>query len=217
MQAEFWQAKWRNNEIGFHEGRPNPYLQRFWGMLALPERPRVLLPLCGKSQDLLWLAGQGCSVLGVELAAQAVEAFFAENGLTPEVDEQGPYRRYRCGSIELLCGDFFALGELSLGAVDAVYDRAALIALSAPQRAAYARLLSEVLPQRLEMLLVTMEYPQAQMSGPPFSVSGQEVTALYADSFRLQALLRQDVLADNAPLRERGLSELHECVWRLSR
>src|ERR1700739_935957 len=109
MQPEFWHKKWESNQIGFHQPEVNPYLQRHWPDLAIPAQSRVLVPLCGKSLDLLWLAGRGHRVLGVELSQRAVEDFFREQQLQPQISEEGGFEVYRAGAIELRCGDFFAL------------------------------------------------------------------------------------------------------------
>ena len=110
MHEDFWQARWARNEIGFHLREVNPYLQRHWPELGLVPGAQVLVPLCGKSLDMAWLAEQGYRVLGVELAESAVIAFFAEQELTPQRSiSYGAFRRYRAGAVELLCGDFFAL------------------------------------------------------------------------------------------------------------
>mgnify|MGYP006186955445 CR=1 FL=1 len=141
MHEDFWQERWARNEIGFHLREVNPYLQRHWPDLGLAAGAQVLVPLCGKSLDMAWLAGQGYRVLGVELAESAVIAFFAEQELTPEVDQYGAFRRYRAGAVELLCGDFFALQAADVAACAGLYDRAALIALPQEMRSSYLSVL----------------------------------------------------------------------------
>ena len=134
MQPDFWHKRWQSNQIGFHLPEVNPYLQRFWPQLGVEEGARVLVPLCGKSLDLLWLAHQGHEVLGIELSEKAVEEFFDEHHFDPNVSEQGPFKVYRAGSIELWCGDFFELTAGDVADCTALYDRAALIALPPPMR-----------------------------------------------------------------------------------
>jgi thiopurine S-methyltransferase len=92
MQPEFWHKKWASNQIGFHLPQVNPYLQRFWPDLNLSSHARVLVPLCGKSLDLLWLAGRGHRVLGIELSEKAVEGFFSEQQLQPQISEHGVFK-----------------------------------------------------------------------------------------------------------------------------
>jgi thiopurine S-methyltransferase len=216
MHAEFWQARWTRSEIGFHLPEVNPYLQQFWPALALPAGTRVLVPLCGKSLDLAWLAGQGYQVTGVELAQRAVEDFFIEHGLEPEVSEVGAFRLYRAGAVEIYCGDFFAL-TAPLAGCTALYDRAALIALPAEMRGRYVAHLTHILPSGCQGLLVTLDYDQAQMEGPPFAVAHEEVQRLYTPAWQLQNLGCADVLGENWKFLQRGLEHLDERVYQLSK
>lgn len=217
MHAEFWQARWARSEIGFHLPEVNPYLQRYWPALGLPEGARVLVPLCGKSLDLVWLAGQGYQVVGVELAPRAVEDFFTEHGLQPQVSDVGVFRHYQVGSLEIYCGDFFALSAQQLDGCTALYDRAALIALPAEMRTRYVKHLSQVLPSGCQGLLVTLDYDQDKMDGPPFAVSDDEVQHLLAANWQLQELECIDVLGENWKFLKRGLERLDERVYRLAK
>ncbi|OHC28580.1 MAG: thiopurine S-methyltransferase [Pseudomonadales bacterium RIFCSPLOWO2_12_59_9] len=218
MHEDFWQERWARNEIGFHLPEVNPYLPQFWPSLNVPAGAQVLVPLCGKSLDMLWLAAQGYRVLGVELAQTAVEAFFSEQGLVAEIDQVGEFRRYRSGSIEVLCGDFFSLTAADLLECRALYDRAALIALPESMRERYAAHLATILPSGCEGLLVVLDYPQEQMSGPPFSVGEVEVQRLLAaPQWSLHVLEARDVLGENWKFLQRGLSRLDERVYRLQR
>ncbi|UTW08337.1 thiopurine S-methyltransferase [Pseudomonas benzenivorans] len=217
MHEEFWQARWAQGQIGFHQVEVNPCLLRCWPGLASPNGAQVLVPLCGKSLDLVWLAGQGHRVLGVELARKAVEDFFIEQRLQPQVSRQGDFEVYRAGDIELWCGDFFALTAEHLVGCTALYDRAALIALPAEMRVRYAAHLSAILAPGTRGLLVTLDYAQAQMDGPPFAVSDAEVRGLLAQDWQLRFLESRDVLEENGRFRQRGLQYLDERVYRLSR
>lgn len=215
MHAEFWQARWARSEIGFHLPEVNPYLQQYWPVLALPQGARVLVPLCGKSLDLAWLAGQGYQVVGVELAQRAVEDFFTEHELQPLVSEVGAFRLYRAGAVEIYCGDFFALTAQQLAGCSALYDRAALIALPPEMRARYVAHLTQILPSGSQGLLVSLDYDQAQMDGPPFAVADDEVQRLFTPAWQLQELACGDVLGDNWKFLKRGLERLDERVYRL--
>jgi len=216
MQPEFWHKKWETNQIGFHQPEVNPYLQRHWADLAIVAQARVLVPLCGKSLDLLWLAGQGHQVLGVELSEKAVEDFFREQALQPQISEEGGFRIYRAGSIELWCGDFFALSASDVADCTALYDRAALIALPSAMRERYATHLLEILPAGLRGLLITLDYDQAQMSGPPFAVADAEVQRLFGNDWAVQALEEQDVLNESGKFLQAGVTRLQERVYRLA-
>lgn len=178
MDAAFWQARWDTGQIGFHEGRPNRYLTEFVDTLG--EGRRVLVPLCGKTVDLAYLAERGHQVVGVELVEAAVVGFFAERELTPTIEDRGQARRYTSGAIELWVADMLTIEPDALGPVDALYDRAALIALPPALRHAYAERLRALLPAGAPALVVTMTYPQTAMPGPPFAVEDDELDRLFA-------------------------------------
>jgi thiopurine S-methyltransferase len=185
MDPGFWQTWWREGRIEFHEGAPNGLLVRHAG--ALGTGRRVLVPLCGKARDLAFLAAQGHQVVGVELVESAAQAFFAEHGATPVVAQEDPFTRYTAGPITLLVGDFFATTPELLGPLDALYDRAAIIALPPALRAPYARHVRGLLPAGSPGLIINMEYPQEKMRGPPFSVPEAELRAHY-DGLSLERL-----------------------------
>jgi thiopurine S-methyltransferase len=216
MQPEFWHKKWASNQIGFHLPQVNPYLQRFWPDLNLAAQTRVLVPLCGKSLDLLWLAGRGHRVLGIELSEKAVEDFFSEQQLQPQISEHGVFKVYRAGTIELWCGDVFALSAEDVADCSALYDRAAVIALPAPMRERYAEHLQNILPAGLKGLLITLDYDQSQISGPPFSVDDAQVQHMFGGAWQMQVLGSQDVLSDSGKFVQAGATRLEERVYRIT-
>lgn len=215
MDSVFWHERWKEGRIGFHQGDINPYLQAHWQSLGVAAGGTVFVPLCGKSRDMLWLREQGHKVLGVEIVPQAVEAFFAENDLAAEVSRQGAFTLWQSEGVKIFCGDFFALTAADVAEVAGVYDRASLIALPPMMRERYAEQLRAILPDKLDILLVTMDYPQAEMNGPPFAVSAQEVAALYKKYFDIQQVSAEDILAREPRFKEQGLTRLLEKVYLL--
>lgn len=177
MNPDFWKARWSEGRIGFHEGKPNAFLQKFAGKLG--EKRRVLVPLCGKTEDLAWLAGQGHQVVGVELVREAVEAFFDEHQLSPRISRHGALERFEAEGLELFVGDFFALTSKEAGSIDAVYDRAAIIALPPELRGKYVRQVRSLVQPGATGLVITLEYPQEERAGPPFSVPESELRKHY--------------------------------------
>ena len=157
MSNQRWKAKWKADDIAFHQPQIHPHLIRFWPQLELPVGATVLVPLCGKSLDLGWLHQQGHRVIGVELSHIAIAAYFAERGLQPQRQRLGRFQRYWAGTLELWCGDLFDLRREDLGNVAAVYDCAALTALPAASRGHYVRQLSSLLAVGGQMLLLTTE------------------------------------------------------------
>jgi thiopurine S-methyltransferase len=216
METEFWLERWKKSETGFHQDEINPYLRLYWQELHLAHGSEAFVPLCGKSRDMLWLRERGHRVLGVELSAIAVQAFFSENGYTPQRTTRGKSDCHEAQGIRILRGDFFDLCKDDLANVIAVYDRASLIALPPEMRERYVRHLAGILPPATQILLITVDYPQPEMQGPPFSVTADEVEALYREYGEVRLLAQPDVLAQNPHFQERGLSRLRENIFLLT-
>lgn len=211
MEASFWHQRWERNEIGFHEASANALLVKHLPSLSLAPQSRVFIPLCGKTLDIHWLLNQGLRVAGAELSELAVTQLFAELNLTPEITQRGQLRHYHAQHIDIFVGDIFDLTADILGQVDAVYDRAALVALPAPLREKYAAHLiaiSHTAPQ----LLICYVYEQSQLSGPPFSVEDAEVKQHYQSQYTLDLLECPEVAGGF-----KGRVPAQEHVWRLSR
>ncbi len=212
MEKDFWLERWELEQTGFHQNETNPYLQQYGRHLT--GAGRVFVPLCGKSLDMLWLAKQGAGVLGVELSPIAVQSFFEENSLIANSARSGKFDRFDADDIRILCGDFFDLGKVDLANVSAVYDRASMVALPPEMRELYVRHLVNILPPATKILLVTFDYPQAEMAGPPFAVSVAEVEALYKNRAQIQLLAQVDAL--DLRFAERGLSRMQENIFLLT-
>lgn len=215
VDEAFWHRRWARNEIGFHLNEVNPLLRRYWPGLQLAAGTKVLVPLCGKSLDLAWLVEQGFEVLGIELSEKAVEDFFAEQKLSARIEQQGAFKVYRCGSLEIRCGDFFALTAEDVAGCQGLYDRAALIALPAPMRQCYAEHLSAILGPGCTGLLIVLDYEQAQMEGPPFAVSEAELQASLGDAWEFSLLERASALDEK--FLQRGLRRMEQNCYRLRR
>jgi len=206
---EEWLERWNSGHTGWHEAHGNTALHKFWPKLA--PGSRVLVPLCGKSIDLLWLEQQGLDVTGVELSEIAVRAFFAESGIPFDIETGGglPKFKARGRSLAIHCGDYFDYTE---GLYDAVYDRAALVALSPELRPAYAAHTTSLMKPAANHLLITLEYDQSKVNGPPFSVLGGEVQSYWPG---LRRAGDKSALKNMPPkYREAQLSEFVEAVWR---
>ena len=211
----YWLKRWQNGDIGWHHEQVNNHLLSHWQMLDVAFGSQVFVPLCGKSRDMVWLAQQGCSVVGVEISSKAIEEFFIEREITPERSRSGFFEIFQAEDYKLLCGDIFQLKPEHIQGISTVYDRASLVALDPRQRQAYAQLLTEILPEKCSILLVAMDYPEAEMPGPPYSVPETEVIELFGDSFSISKLHTLDLLKDTARYAEKGLSRLSEHIYML--
>jgi len=215
MQHEFWLERWKQNQIGFHQQEVNPHLQHYWPRFPASQGDKIFVPLCGKSNDLLWLLGMGYHVVGVELSPLAVESFFSENDLKTKIKRKGNFWVSEINGLQIFCGDFFALQPADLGHVKVVYDRAALVALPVDMRIKYVSSLSALLSTNTQILLIAFDYPQHEMQGPPFSVPGEEVERLFGSWCDLELLGSTDVLEQETSFRERGLTSMAEQTYRL--
>ncbi|WP_153147638.1 thiopurine S-methyltransferase [Dechloromonas sp. H13] len=211
MDASFWHAKWEKSEIGFHQDDFNPLLLEHFGALSLPAGSRVFVPLCGKTRDILWLLESGYRVVGVELSRVAVDQLFADMELQPAISRTGPLPHFAVEDLDIYCGDIFDLTGSELGRIDAVYDRAALVALPATMRQRYADHLAAV-TGRARQLLVAYEYDQSLQDGPPFAVGADEIRRLYSPHYEPTLLASTEVAGGL-----RGKCPATEHVWLLRR
>ncbi|MEM7545733.1 MAG: thiopurine S-methyltransferase [Pseudomonadota bacterium] len=210
MDHDFWHQRWQSGEIGFHEGQANAMLVSYFDELALPDGARVFVPLCGKTRDIAWLMSRNMKVAGAELSKQAVEALFEDLGIVPDITEHGAIRRYSGPGIDIYVGDIFDLDAITLGPVDAVFDRAALVALPEEMRIRYAKHLI-ALTGGARQLLVTFEYDQSVMPGPPFSISMDQVQQRYADDYEIRNCHSTEVAGGL-----KGKCPARETVWLLA-
>lgn len=214
MTPDFWIERWQKGEIGFHQASGNDLLPKHWPSLSLAPGSTVLVPLCGKSVDMMWLAAQGHRVIGVELSPLAVDDFFREQGVEADTRQVGSFVVRTAGPITIWCGDFFALPVEATREVAAAYDRAALIALPPSLQPRYAEKLSRLLPTA-PILLVSLTYPDGQIDGPPFSTPLTQVAALFGGTHEIGIYESRDGLEKSQNLKARGVTSLDETVYVL--
>ena len=209
MEKVFWQDKWDKNELGFHRGSVNPLLEQNIQHLALNSSARIFIPLCGKTLDISWLLSKGYAVVGAEMVEIAVMQLFNELGVTPQITHLGKLKRYSAEKLDIFVGDIFDLSKQEIGKVDAIYDRAALVALPVELRKQYSAHLIHI-TQHAPQLLISFVYEQAMMSGPPFSVDDEEVHSHYAGFYTLKQ-------TNSAKVTEpvKGHDQILENVWIL--
>jgi thiopurine S-methyltransferase len=212
MEHSFWHQRWEKGDTaGFHENDANPQLVKHWPRLALTEGSRVLVPLCGKTLDIGWLLSKGHRVVGAELSEIAIGQLFAGLGLEPVVTEAGELKHFAAPDLDIFVGDIFQLTVERIGPVDAIYDRAALVALPHPIRQRYSAHLNAI-TQRAPQLLIAFNYDQSVMDGPPFSIPDEEIHGHYATSHEPALLETTDV-----PGGLKGRCAAVEKTWLLPR
>lgn len=210
MEPEFWHQRWELKEIGFHEPAGNALLVKWFHQLGLVHGQRVFVPLCGKTRDIKWLLSQGFRVAGAELSEIAVCELFDDLQINPEISERGAFSIYSGPDLDVFVGDFFELSGEMLGQVDAIYDRAALVAMPGHLRGKYSEKLIEI-TDRSPQLVISFEYDQSVMEGPPFSVNAAEISSHYAASYKVKSLEKVEVAGGL-----KGVCAAQEQVWCLS-
>ncbi len=217
MHHDFWHTRWAAGRVGFHQDKVNSRLRKFWPASAVEKGAKVFVPLCGKSLDMQWLAQCGHAVLGVDISDLACRDFYAENGIKYSRAARRRFIQYTGGGIELWCGDFFDLTAADLRGVAVAYDRAALVALPNAMRARYAVHLAQILSPGARLFLISMDYDQAKMKGPPFSVPEDAVRDLFAGEFSIQIITQSSGTDIVGNLAERGLDTLREKVYLMTK
>ena len=226
MHHSFWLQRWQEDRIGFHLDATNPYLSKYLSKLGQADNSHVFVPLCGKSHDLSYLHQQGYRVTGNELSCLAVKDFYTEQQLIASKSvifnensdgEQVELTHWHSPEVDIICADFFALKKHQLLDITAVYDRAALVALPSEIRKKYIRKLLEILPKKVSILLVTLDYDENEKQGPPFSVAEEEVYKLYDADFSIECLEISDIKAENRSPRSQNMSYFNERVFLIKR
>lgn len=209
MEASFWHQRWEKNEITFHQSKANPLLVEYFHELSLAKGSRIFVPLCGKTLDIYWLLSNGYRVAGAELSKIAVEQLFMDLGVRPTISAVGEVDQWSAKDIDIFVGDIFAVSRKMLGPVDAVYDRAALVAFPEEMRNRYTAHLTEM-TNKAPQLLICYDYDQSLMEGPPFSVSNEEVKRHYTANYDLTLIASTDVSGGL-----KGKCAAKENVWLL--
>ncbi len=219
MEQSFWLERWQSHQLGWHRQDVNPLLCAHWSSLGLEPSAKVFVPLCGKTLDMWHLAEQGHEVLGCELSGIAAKEFFTEAGIVRAHRQAGHFVRHQGGGVTLLEGDLFHLDSALLAGVEGVFDRGALVALPSEMRIRYVAHVMRVLPCSAQTLLISLEYDQSRIGGPPFSVAAEEVHELYDDTYQVELLYSEDTEEIPPRFAEAGLgdqsSPVRQKVWTI--
>lgn len=209
MQSEFWLHCWQQQKTGFHQYEVHPLLPVVFSQLNRDPSKAIFAPLCGKSLDLWWLAEQG-KVIGAELSELACQQFYQEQDQPYAVLAQGDFQRFSHPAVDIWQGDYFALRPDQLGEIGLIYDRAALVALPSQMRVDYVKQLKRLCAGPVSLLLLSLEYPQEEMSGPPFSVTELELRQLFDFAVSIELLAIRNLTGRPFAQRQFKVSHLIE-------
>jgi thiopurine S-methyltransferase len=235
MKASFWHRCWEKNRLGFHQKSIHPFLSQYLlplialkSRLSEPNTPQtVFVPLCGKSDDMVWLA-EHCEVIGAELSEIACRDFFDEKNISvlpksvvPSTSEEnlkskGVFKQYTHQNITLWQGDFFKLCHNQLPVFDWIYDRAAIIALPANMQQSYASHLSSFMNEHSQLFLISLELPQEELEGPPFAIFEQDIERLFS-GFKVQCIAEQTLEDKVFAQRKFNVSYLKEKLYLITK
>lgn len=216
MDRQFWLDRWTNQQIGFHLTEVNPLLSRYYAQLQLRPKASVFVPLCGKSLDIHWLLTQGHRVIGIDLSEIAIVALLDHLGVDYRRQSLEDLIHFQAPQLDLFVGDLFALKPQHLAhmqiEIDAIYDRAALVALPEQLRPRYVEHLI-TLGANCPQLLINYDYPQAYMAGPPFAVADAEIQQRYQPHYRSIRLLAQQLVQQQALAQRIPDHPIFEKIW----
>ena len=181
-----WAERWREDRIGWHVNEVNAVLVAHGdSLLSESEENRVMVPLCGKTLDMVYFAKHRsvARVVGIDGIQKALDEFIKEQ---PDLGIQAGeptecFATMHGDKISLLKGDFFQLSTTATGAkFHAVLDRGSLIAIEPTLREAYVKVMGDVvLAPGGKILLVTVENENTKREGPPFFMTESDVRQLY--------------------------------------
>ena len=216
MELSYWQSRWQKGNIGWHMDTVYPLLPQICNHLGINSDARVLVPLCGKSLDLLWLADHCDTVTGVDISQKALQHLMQQHHESFVKDTSHGFSIYRSDSLVLWEGDFTKLPPEQIPTQHLIYDKASIIALPAEKREHHAEKVIELSDPNTQIVIQTFEYNQSEMTGPPFSVDTQELKRLFGHRFKLKCLHEQSKLKELQKFMRRGLSSyLTEKVFHL--
>lgn len=212
MDADFWTERWNQSNTPWHQSEPEALLTKYF---PKEKTKSALIPLCGKSLDVLWISKNSEKVIGVELSPIACQAFFEEQNFSYKTESYKDFKIFNSLNIELWCGDFFKLPTETYQSVDFIYDRAAIIALPPNLRQLYANKLIEIAQASTSsdfQILMIGRVDEGLQDGPPFQVADAEIHKLFSEKLNLEILEKI-----SRPSRADPKLQLVETVYRITR
>lgn len=188
---KFWiENCWSQGRTPWHLTKPHDFLIKHLHRLLNGRKVsdcNILVPLCGKSVDLIWLKDQGFKqIIGVEGVRTAIQDFSSESGISlKETVLQGmdiPSFESEDGRLKIILTDFFKLDHPSVNAsVDCVWDRGSLVAILPEHRPQYTASIQRLLRKESSWryLAAITEYDKSHMEGPPHSITHEELKGIF--------------------------------------
>ena len=195
MTHEQWTQAWDKGTIGWHKDKVDAILQKYLKQLCGDkESISILVTLCGKSLDLPWLADQGHSVVGCELAELAGKQLFEENNIPFSVTAIDDFKVFSATDkkLKFYAGDFFKVSASLVGTFDVIWDHNAFGAVSPSDRSCYIELLSSLLLPGGKILLSNWEYDQSKRNIAPYSLNSEQIKEYFGAQFEVKLLERMD-------------------------
>ena len=243
-----WEVNWSSGRYsvpgqGFHQETVHPLLEKFsTPHLNLAPTDKVLVPLCGKSVDMLYFAQQGLSVTGLEAIPRAIHEFgtivhghslVAEKVVVHGNATQHRWNMEETGDVCIVEGDAIEFKTGDQGPMDAIWDRGAVVALRPEDRCAYVAMCANAIKSGGRVLLCVVEHDLLKPSmdedqnstttaapyGPPYSFTADDVVALYQQGpFHLIEELSRTELIDEEPRwKSKGATFFNEVCYLLEK
>ncbi|XP_013388873.1 probable thiopurine S-methyltransferase [Lingula anatina] len=188
-----WIGAWERNSTRWHMPNVNCFLEEFLDvLLAGKKAAKILVPLCGKTIDMKWLADLGHTVIGVDGAEKAATEFFTEQNIAYKVEPCDAIQGTLCCSmdnkIRIYVGDFFKFNQDFEGQFDAIWDRASLVAIDESDRLQYVNILNSVLKPGCHCLIEAMDFIPSEKSGSPHAIPLECVRELFGNDYNVKLL-----------------------------
>lgn len=213
MEKEFWMQAWEDRRIGFHQSQYNPVMTEHYKDLELKDK-NVLIPLAGKSKDILYFIERGANVTAIELSEMAVKEFFEENGIVPQLSKTATHTIYESQGLKFVCGDFFSYSPDQGKHFDYYYDRACIVALPMEMRQSYYKKIESLIAIHTDIFIITFAHNGPKDFGPPFYVPEEEILTAYKNiGFDLNFTVFNESKAEGR-FKEAGIDKMKRLHWK---
>lgn len=211
---DHWLDAWNRGLTPWSDPGINQYLRDNLAKLRLTTGCTILVPMCGDSADMVWLAEQGHNVVGIDISHLAIESFFSQATIAYNKIGNVYTSKNTPLNITIINENIFNTELLSTFSFDAIYDKGALVTVPHKHKPKYILRMHKLAP-RAKILLITAYYRQAPGYGaPPFLESVESVQSLYREHYSF-SLLEHKIGNDNQEKAKAQTSESQEHIVAL--